>query len=233
MTIIIDIPVADRFSYLVKGLLTDVVPAVRTGWVAVPLIKLLWWRLRRMTAKFTTIMAQFHAGTLPPPRPARAHPAPAGPAAEPDPPSGQQPTHRPRSLELPRRVGWINQVIPGACASVWRHELEAMLADPKLAASVAGAPQLGGVLRPMCRLMAVKPPPWLRLPRRPRRGPRRATKYPPAPDFLVNAPGAILRPDGSIWMRFGASTLWKPGRGETLEQAQKFDYPRRIWPRDE
>jgi len=61
----------------------------------------------------------------------------------------------------------------------------------------------------------------------------RVVKYPPAPDFLVNAPGAMLRPDGSIWMHLGASTHWRPGCGETLEEARKFDPPRRIWPREE
>ena len=229
MTIIIDIPLTDRFSYLIKGLLTDVVAVVTTGWIPVPLVKLLWWRLRRMSTKFTAIMAQYHAGTLPPPRPARVRPAPADPAANPDPPPAPPPSPAPRSLDLPRRVGWVIQNIHGA--SVWRGELEAILANPKLAADVAAAPQLGSVLRPMCRLMAVKLPPWLRLPRRPRRPRPRGPKFPPAPDWLVNEPGAILKPDGTVWMRLGASTLWKPGCGQTLEEAQKFDYPRRIWPR--
>ena len=63
---------------------------------------------------------------------------------------------------------------------------------------------------------------------------RRVAKYPPAPDFLVNTPGAIHRPDGSIWLRIGASSHWRPGGSwETLEEAQKFDPPIRIWPREE
>jgi hypothetical protein len=108
--------------------------------------------------------------------------------------------------------------------------LEEMLEDPEMAALVAEAPQLGRTLRPLCRMLAVKPPAWLRLPRRPR---RRIEKNPPAPDWLVNEPGAELRADGSVWMRLGASTIWRPGSGQTLEEARKFDRPRRIWPRDD
>ena len=113
------------------------------------------------------------------------------------------------------------------------YELEEFLEDPEMVAQVAAAPQLGRELRPLCRKLAVKPPAWLRLPRRPRKPRPRRPKFPPAPDFLVNAPGAMLRPDGSIWMHFGASTKWRPGFGigRTIEEARKFDPPRRIWPR--
>ena len=58
-------------------------------------------------------------------------------------------------------------------------------------------------------------------------------KFPPAPEWLVNEPGAELRADGTVWMRLGASTKWRPGCGVTLEEARKFDYPVRIWPRAE
>jgi hypothetical protein len=143
MTLIIKLPLTDRFSFLIKGLLTDVVAEVRIGWVAVPLIKLLWWRLRRMSTRFAAIMAQYQAGTLPAAGAARRLPAPAAPADAASPPAEPHPTARPRPLEL-------------------------------------------------------------------------------------------LRADGSIWMRLGASTTWrKPGLlWHTLEEAQKFDPPVRIWPRD-
>jgi hypothetical protein len=119
------------------------------------------------------------------------------------------------------------------CAVSWfvnvrRCELAEMLDDPEMVALVADAPQLGRELRPLCQMLAVKQPDWLRRPR------RRAVKPPPppAPDWAINAPGAILKPDGTVWQRWGASTLWRPGDPGTLEEAQKFDRPRRIWPRD-
>ena len=107
-----------------------------------------------------------------------------------------------------------------------------MLGDPETATMVADAPQVGRELRPLCQMLHVKPPVWLRLQRKPR--PSRAVVHPPAPDFMVNDPAAIIKADGSIWMRFGASRYWRPGGSwETLEVAQKYDKPQRIWPRRE
>ena len=126
-------------------------------------------------------------------------------------------------------MGWLITAI-SYFVTIRHFELKELLEDPAAATLVADAPQLGRTLRPLCVMLNVKPPPWLRLPRRPR--PRRP-KFPPAPDWLVNEPGAMLRPGGSVWMHFGASTKWRPGFGigRTLEEARKFDPPRRIWPR--
>ena len=225
VAIIIDIPLADFFSYIVKGLLSDVVAVAPKNWLGRPPIKLLWWRLRRMTARVTTSMTQLNAGTLPPPRPT----APARPAKPPAP----QP-HEPREPDPTRRVGWVLRAVPGS--EVWASQLRDMFANIKTEADYARAPQLGSILRPACHMLAVRQPSWLRLPRRPRPPrPSRAKVIPPAPDWLLNSPGAILKPDGSIWKRFGASSTWtKPGPlWETLEEAQKFDPPVRIWPRPE
>jgi len=228
MALIIDLPLTDRFSSLVKGLLTYVVHAVPTGWVEQPLLMLMWRQMRRMTYRFAAIMAQLEAGTLPEPGSAPARPAPARPADAPPPPD------KPRSLVLPRHVGWFIQII--AETSFWNDELKATLADPRMAEAVARAPHLGRTLRPLCRMLGVRVPAWLRLPRRPRPPrPSRAVQHPPAPEWLKNEPGAICKPDGTIWMRFGASTKWRPGYGigDTLEEAQKFDPPVRVWPRSE
>ena len=211
----------ERFNRLIEGLFSDITTQATNVWFPLPpielvLFKLIWRRLRRMSRRFAVIMAHFRAGTLP--APGSALPRPATPRRD-----GLRP-QRPS-----QRLGWV---IYAVSWFVWgRHyELEEMLEDPEMAAQVAAAPQLGRVLRPLCRMLAVKLPDMLRLPRRPR---RRIEKNPPAPDWLVNEPGALLRPDGSVWMRLGASTIWRPGCGQTLEEAQKFDRPRRIWPRDD
>src|SRR5665213_726830 len=138
-----------------------------------------------------------------------------------------RPAAAPRAERPSQRAGWVIHAISWF---LWnRHyELDELLEDPAMVAQVAAAPQLGGGLRPMCQMLAVKPPAWLRRPRKP----RRRVERPPAPDFIMNDPAAIHRPDGTIWKRFGASTNWrKPDLlWDTLEQAQKFDRPRRIWP---
>ena len=109
------------------------------------------------------------------------------------------------------------------------HEFKQLLDDPQTEAQVAERPKLGSVLRPMCLMLAVRQPRWLRLPRRPR--PSRAKIIPPAPPEVLNCPGAFTKPDGTVWARFGKSTHWREGCGETLEEMQKFDYPVKIWPR--
>jgi hypothetical protein len=99
MTTIASLSPTDRFSDLIEGLFKDVAAVALTGWVAIPLIKLLWRRLRRMIARFASVLARFRAGTLPAPGSARRRPAPARPATSPRPP------------DLPWRVGWVIQTI--------------------------------------------------------------------------------------------------------------------------
>jgi len=213
----------ERFNCLVEGMFSDVATRAANGWfpllpVELALIKLIWRRLRRMSRRFAAILAQFRAGAL-----VQAGTLPEAAAV--------RPAGSPRPREPWRRFGWV---IYAVSWFVWvRHyELEEMLEDPETVALVAAAPQAGSVLRPLCQMLAVKPPDWLRLPLRPR---RRVVKPPPpaAPDWLVNEPGAMLRSDGSVWMRLGASTKWRPGTPETLEEAQKYDPPVKIWPRED
>ena len=216
---------SDRFNSLIEGLFSDIVTKATNPYFPLEplrllLIKLIWRRLRRMRRRFATfILAQFHAGTLPATRPSTPIPR------------VRAPTGFAQASVIP---------VPAASAgsstrcliSFWiRHyELEEMLEEPETEALVAGAPQLGSVLRPLCRMLAIKPPAWLRLPRKPRR--YVPTQHPPAPEWLLQEPHTVLRPDGSVWMHLGSSTHWQPGSGLTLEQARKFDPPVRIWPRD-
>jgi hypothetical protein len=206
----------ERFASLIDGLFADIATRATNPWipplpVEMVLLKLIWRRLRRLSRQFAAILAQLRAGTL-----AQAPGTPRGRSAGPRP-------HQPS-----RRFGWV---IYAVSYFVWmRHyELEEMLEHPETAELVEAAPQLGRVLRPLCQMLAVKPPAWLRRPR----APRPAVTIPPAPDWLLSEPGAVLRPDGSVWMHLGSSTHWRPGSGLTLEQARKLDPPVRIWPRQD
>jgi len=117
------------------------------------------------------------------------------------------PEERPRAaaepppLALPRRVGWVLQTIFGTL--IPGYELEKMVEDPELAALVADVPQLGRVLRPLCHMLAIRLPVWLRLPR-------------PRPTLI----------------RLGAGQLWRGPSGlwPTREQAEKFDAKILVWP---
>ena len=193
----------------------NVADAVAWNWFPNWFIKLFWLRFRNLKRRFAAIIAAYQAGTLP---------APAATASSPPAKPRRPPTSR---LEgLPTYRGWVPEqigftMIPG-------YELEKLVEDPELAALVAAQPELGSVLRPLCHMLAVRMPPWLRLPRRPRRPV--VNLYPP-PASLLAEPGAMLRADGSIWMRLGASTHKSLGLWESREEVEKFDPPVKIWPR--
>jgi hypothetical protein len=204
-------PIAERLTGLIEELMTYVQADV---WTAIEVITLFLLRLGRLKRRFVSIMARYRAGTLEAPGRARR------PAVE-------------RTI-----VGWEEKVVLstrwGSLLAITRtvipgYELEKMVDSAELEALYAEVPQIGRVLRPLCHMLAVRMPAWLRLPRKPRR--RVKKEIPPAPDYVLADPDAMLRPDGTVWMHMGSSRHWKPGRGETLEEARKFDPPQRIWPR--
>ena len=210
---------ADAFNRLIEAVLNRVLTSLN-GFIPMEAAERLWLemighRLLRMRRRFAAIVALLRAGKLP--APASAAPKAARPA-------------RPSRWIYPyKRFGWVMYDV-SYFVQLEQHELEELLEDPDMEALVAAAPQLGRELRPFCHMLAVKQPEWLRLPRKPR--PSRAVVIPPAPEWLLAEPGALLYPDGTVWMRLGASRHWKPGHGETLEESQKYDYPVKIWPRD-
>ncbi len=217
---------SERFNSLIEGLRSDVRYRLAGGWFPealaerVPII-LLWRRLRRLSRRFHAIMAKYRAGAVPEAVSATPRAAAARPAGS------------PRAKKLSQRFGWA---IYAVSWFVWgrRYEMEEMLEIPETAVMVGDAPEFGSVFRPMCQMLHVKPPVWLKLPRRERKPrkprPSRAVERPPAPDFILNDPMVIIKPDGSVWKRFGCSTTWIAGCGRTFEEAQKMDPPQRIWP---
>jgi hypothetical protein len=125
-------------------------------------------RLLRLAERFQALHVRWRANTLPRPRPPRQR------AAQPRPPV-------PR---LPAGFAWANLRIPAAAPSTG--QLRAILQQPDTREFVAAAPQAGRLLRPLCRALGVRPPPWLALPPRPRTpSPRRP---PPQPALRPRAP---------------------------------------------
>ena len=188
----------DRFSRLIEALMLDVAGDVPTGWLPIPFVRIMWRRLRQLNARFFAVLARFRAGTLTKPSDPPRTPKPADPAA---PPPG------PRPKSLPRQVGWLFRKI--SYAGRRREELQDLLDDPETEKLVAATPQFGRTLRPLCKMLGVAPPAWLRLPARPRRPP------PPKPKKIL--------------LRLGASEFWRPGdpRWPSREEALKYDA--KIW----
>jgi hypothetical protein len=234
---------AELFELLI-AVLCDVVELVgaRHG-LSDAVMGRIWRRVRRLGDRFARLVEQVRAGGFCDAMPARGRAASVRAEAE------------IRWKRLPgairRYVGWLVHLLHETDDS--KSRMYWILGRPEVKELLAEAPlHFGQILRPLCRMLGVEVPIPLLLAEREQKAavlaevaleaepvevrappPRRVLKYPPAPESLANIPDAIHRPDGSIWLQLGASRHWRPGCGQTLEQARKFDPPRRIWPRGE
>jgi hypothetical protein len=133
-------------------------------------------RVRRIERRFCRMAARVAAGTYRPRRKAvRREPPPATePEGEPEkPPRKPVP---PRPFDVSRKPGWLRAMLPQFSRGVAGHLEHALLYDPEMVALMAATPDLGEVLRPLCRMLGIEAttlPPRPRKPRAPR--PPRAT----------------------------------------------------------
>src|ERR1700677_265780 len=95
----------DLFARFTQGLLDVLYVAIARSPTPIPqpLANLLTQRVHRLRSRFLALLAQFRAGTLPPPRPSRA--------AAPRPQAARQQPARPASL-APRQVAELLRPIP-------------------------------------------------------------------------------------------------------------------------
>jgi hypothetical protein len=164
-------PLAHWLTLLVAGLRQAAAARAGRDHAVAPLVTLLWTRLARLTARFDALVARLTAGhpaapTRPRTRSAATVPARKAPVA---------------GLRLPRSHTWLIRLLPGEAAS-YGSQLQAMLADPQMAALLAAAPEAGRILRPLCRLLAITPEGLLALPSaagKPAPKPRAAKPTPP------------------------------------------------------
>ena len=131
----------DRVAAIVAWLASCVAEQGNLRRLPAPLLIAIWKRLRDISARFLAVAAT----PLPPPRLTAPNPAPH-PARSPRRPPRCPPV-------LPRGARWLLRLIPGAAAS--RSQREALLREPEMAALLAADPRLGGILRPLCRMLGV------------------------------------------------------------------------------
>ncbi|MBV8520815.1 MAG: hypothetical protein JOY71_01565, partial [Acetobacteraceae bacterium] len=107
----------------------------------------------------------------------------------------------PQPYRLPRKLGWLIPLVPGTAA--YAGQVQHLLADPEMAALLAGSPQAGHILRPLCRMLGIQPEPGVLAQRRepPRRGVRprrgaspRGVPASPADGVGLGAETAHVRP---------------------------------------
>ena len=120
----------------------------------------LYHRLRHLTAR----------GPMPI-RPPRTTPR----ATPPNPP---EPTN-PDDYVLPTGFAWLRRVFPGTQVVLAYNQLRTLLDEPETQALLTSDPTLARSIRALCRMLGLKPPAYLKLPRRPR------AKRPPQPPQAI------------------------------------------------
>ena len=119
----------------------------------IPLVVLLWSYLGRAAARFDALAVRLAAGRVTKPRRSRRD---QPPAHDPGPP--QDP--RPRKPRVPGGHLWLFRLLP-ATAAGHGSQLRHLLCEPEMAAFLGASPQAGRLLRPLCRLLGIKPAPDL------------------------------------------------------------------------
>ena len=163
----------DRFAGIIDGLCRAVAASLGRNGVTGPLIILIWSRLRRTATRFARLAARVRAGR---PRVARRRPASPRPA-------------RPRPPRLPAGFAWLPRLVPQTTAGA--SQLQYLLLDPEMAALIEAAPQAARILRPLCRMLGVRPTPNLL---RPRPAPPAAPSRPAASGRALPPPSPSAPP---------------------------------------
>ena len=155
-----------------------------------PILVLAYYRIGRAAQRFQFLFARWQANTLPTPRPSRAG-KPRKSCAKPGFPTGR---------------AWLAANRHDVCG--FASQLQHLFSHPDLPAFLVAAPQAGRILRPLCHMLGIEPPPGATLPPRPPRPrkPRPAPAPPPAPD-----PNAT--PDRPIPRRVLAAARYWRARG--------------------
>ncbi|MBV8455439.1 MAG: hypothetical protein JO122_02345 [Acetobacteraceae bacterium] len=201
---------ADRFALIIGSLLQAV--AEQGGKrIPGPLTKLIWSRLRRMVARFAAIAAAVHAGTFtsssrpnhsPSFRPNHTPSSRPKRSAEPGSSDAAPPSPRGHSTKphLPTRFAWLLRLAQAPKVACCRSQFIHFLWTPEVLELLAAAPQVGRMLRGLCRMLGVKfhptvVPPALILARRKRQSrvqPERARSEGGA---ISEQPSEAVRPE--------------------------------------
>ncbi len=149
---------SERMGLIIAGLCQAVAVRGARNRAMQPAAILIWTRLRRMVARFDALVARARAGSQAG-APVRADP----PAAAPHPPAAGAIRPGAAAVRSPHRLpggfAWLIRLVPEA--AVYGSQVQHFLGDPELAALLAVEPKLGRLLRPLCRMLAIRPGPDL------------------------------------------------------------------------
>jgi hypothetical protein len=160
----------ERFARIIDELCKAIAAHGIRGLMTAPLLFLLWSRLKRMATRARALAARLDAGAdLSVARQRRAAPRPA-----------RQPPPR-----LPYGVAWLIRMVPAAAPS--GSQLRSLLTSPEMAA-LATAPSMRRLLRPLCRMLGVRPPPLSKRATPPLADPLPIVQPSPAPSLPPDDP---------------------------------------------
>ena len=132
---------------------------------------LAYWHADRIRRRFITLYTRRKDGTLKPTRQRLASlpsPQAGGAGGGPATPETQPKPEKPKA---PRKRGWVTHMAPPCAeAGSWLHYF---LQRDDMPAFLAAVPRAGRLLRPLCHMLGVPLPEYLKLPKRPRKPRRR------------------------------------------------------------
>ena len=142
---------ADRVAFIVKGLRGVLAELGVRRLLDGAIVLLIWNRLGRIAQEFAVVAERVRAGTLPAGRRAAVASAPASP----------RPPRPPSPDGMPAGFAWLIR-LGGWQAAGFGSQLQHLLSNPEMVALISAAPrQMGRVLRPLCWMLGIKPPPGL------------------------------------------------------------------------
>ncbi len=147
---------ADRFTTMMR-LLRQTLGAPDYARFDLSLKWAIWHYISRLSHRFRAFALN--------PRPRRTR----TPSAKPDPaPERESPPVGAKKRKLPAQKGWLLQTFPGHHIPYVRGQLMSFLQDPDMSRLHGENPSIGRVLRPLCHMLAIPLPDYLKLERKPR-----------------------------------------------------------------
>ena len=141
---------SDRFTSIIEGLCRVLTKHGRARFITAPVLLLIWNRIIRMARRFASLTERYCAGTLAEPAPARSRG------------TSPRPARVPASEALPGHFRWLVNMIPEAEAIAG--DVCWLLQRPEMEELIDMAPQVGRILRPLCRMLGIETTSALRLP---------------------------------------------------------------------
>ena len=178
--------ISRRFSSILECLMRGLTNNARRINMPVPLCHLISKRLMCLHQRLRLLIAR---GPLPiRPRPPR-NPLCETPETQAKP---QKPGPNLQDFYPPTSFAWLLRMLPGTEVAVARNWLKTLLDEAETQSLIASHPTLARSLRPLCHMVGLKPPGYLKLPSRPRT--RRAPSPTPPPKKPPKNPRKIWRP---------------------------------------